>query len=283
LLVTAVVILVIVQIPMVWLSRGWVAQTESELTGEAARVLVAMPKLRWLDLWASADPAPNGPVFETAPDGVSTYKVRNLGSTILDHTTYWSNTTEFVSEIVEQINAQSLPQPLVSRDASQKRATVQVRDARIRMLTIGRVVFFASLASAIAIADGPAVGKGILSEVGGLIGQSPDWKYAGLLGYGALIAAGLAGWFAMLKGFNAILGADATAYFLGEAPKRWTLWAAAGWVAIGGVLLVTAAWLLSNGHTVVAAFWFAAVAAGVLLVSSVLTRGGETLAPFTPK
>ncbi len=163
-------------------ARDWVTRTEREVTDEAARVFQGIPDLWWHDLWASADPAPNGPLFETLPMRVSTHKVRNLGSTILDHTTYWSNTTEFVSEIVEQANAYSSPQPLDTRRGEDKRRTIAVRDSR--MLTIGRAVFFASLAAVIAIADGPPVGRGILAEekrILGLGGARPRQRAQGLL------------------------------------------------------------------------------------------------------
>jgi hypothetical protein len=53
---------------------------------------------RWDDIYASADPVPNGP---TMPEGASdaSIEIWNQGSLIADHTAYWSNIDEFVLRV----------------------------------------------------------------------------------------------------------------------------------------------------------------------------------------
>lgn len=51
----------------------------------------------WLDVYASADPVPNGPVREGERPPDSSEEVTNTGSIFSDHTTYWRNRDEFVS------------------------------------------------------------------------------------------------------------------------------------------------------------------------------------------
>lgn len=53
----------------------------------------------WIDLYASADPVPNGPT-ETAQDGTpASRKIWNEGSLLTDHTTYWDNLDGFVLRV----------------------------------------------------------------------------------------------------------------------------------------------------------------------------------------
>jgi hypothetical protein len=55
---------------------------------------------RWVDLYASADPVPNGPTV-THEDGVpESERVWNLGSMVADHTSYWANVDGFVLPVV---------------------------------------------------------------------------------------------------------------------------------------------------------------------------------------
>lgn len=180
------------------LSRRWVKGSEDQLTGEVARVSAAMPEWKWIDLWASADPATNRPLFDALPERVTSHKVRNLGSTILDHITYWSNTTEFVSEIVNLANSVSNPKPLTPRTREQKRTTVEVRHRRVDMLVVARLVFFASLAAGGVLMNGEIIGRWLLDRAGSLFGQDWSWSEAQMLGYGAFLAAGLLVWVGML-------------------------------------------------------------------------------------
>jgi hypothetical protein len=59
--------------------------------------------VRWIDLYSSKDPVPNGPVriAEPIPAGTTSVEVRNRGSILSDHTTYWENLDGFVLRVAQ--------------------------------------------------------------------------------------------------------------------------------------------------------------------------------------
>jgi hypothetical protein len=58
---------------------------------------------RWIDLFASADPVPNGPTRRGQTDVPDrSIRISNLGSILADHTTYWDNLDGFVLRIVTE-------------------------------------------------------------------------------------------------------------------------------------------------------------------------------------
>jgi hypothetical protein len=59
-------------------------------------------QLTWLDYYASADPVPNGPLFdqEEQPSYLASCDVHNFDSLLHDHTTYWRNLDGFVTQVV---------------------------------------------------------------------------------------------------------------------------------------------------------------------------------------
>lgn len=63
---------------------------------------------RWLDLYASADPVPQGALTTHLPDrGIVSERIVNLRSAVSDHTSYWTNKTEFVSRLVAALDRES--------------------------------------------------------------------------------------------------------------------------------------------------------------------------------
>jgi hypothetical protein len=74
------------------------------LSKEMKRIVtvVQMPAglKRWVDLYGSADPVPNGPIITVQPTQVESYRIWNLGSVFADHTSYWSNMDGFVLRVV---------------------------------------------------------------------------------------------------------------------------------------------------------------------------------------
>lgn len=55
---------------------------------------------RWMDVYASADPVPNGPTrIEGTWEDVTSVKVWNRGAFLSDHTTYWENLDGFVLRV----------------------------------------------------------------------------------------------------------------------------------------------------------------------------------------
>ncbi|WP_157088589.1 transposase [Bradyrhizobium jicamae] len=55
---------------------------------------------RWVDLYASADPVPNGPTKTEGKRPDESIKIWNLGSFVADHTAYWDNRDGFVLRVV---------------------------------------------------------------------------------------------------------------------------------------------------------------------------------------
>ena len=52
--------------------------------------------VRWVDLYASADPVPNGRTKTKGEDADESIEIWNLGSLIADQTAYWDNRDGFV-------------------------------------------------------------------------------------------------------------------------------------------------------------------------------------------
>ena len=61
--------------------------------------------LTWLDYYASADPVPNGRLFQDPPDGVEEIEVWNRASVLTDHTTYVKSRDDFVSCLAHRLAA----------------------------------------------------------------------------------------------------------------------------------------------------------------------------------
>jgi hypothetical protein len=68
-------------------------------------VTVKVPKppglAGWIDLYASADPVPNGPTRTIGPGTQESIKIWNLGSIFADHTAYWDNQDGFVLRVAK--------------------------------------------------------------------------------------------------------------------------------------------------------------------------------------
>jgi pimeloyl-ACP methyl ester carboxylesterase len=58
-------------------------------------------QFRWLDLYSSHDPVPNGALFSTEqdPPAAGGHEISNLRSITLDHNSYWKNLDEFVPRV----------------------------------------------------------------------------------------------------------------------------------------------------------------------------------------
>lgn len=267
---------------------------EREIQGEIKAVQKAMPGFRWLDLWASADPAPNGPLLADLPKGVESYKIRNVGSTLLDHAIYWSNRTVFVSAVAFAAASLAPPSPIgiTERIPRVLRDAAKVRGRRVTMLLAGRVLFLVALATTLWGARNhlPDWGAATLRWVDSL--PLPDW-FAGwpaiVNGFvaAALVAViGLVLWWMTMKGWDIVIGADEGAFFGRRPAVEWSALAIAWMVA--AILLPTAvigglAIYLDNWNVLLAYFLIAIVALPVALVS--LSAGGTTLdqAPDPPE
>ena len=76
-------------------------------------VSVRMPPglARWVDIYASADPVPNGKTKVADDQGFKSIEIHNLGSIFDDHTAYWDNRDGFVLRVA-RICAQTANSPL---------------------------------------------------------------------------------------------------------------------------------------------------------------------------
>ncbi len=76
-------------------------------------VSVRMPPglARWVDIYASADPVPNGKTKVADDQGFKSIEIHNLGSIFDDHTAYWDNRDGFVLRVAK-ICAQTANSPL---------------------------------------------------------------------------------------------------------------------------------------------------------------------------
>ncbi len=57
---------------------------------------------RWIDLYASHDPVPNGPMRTTEPGVPESVRIWNLGSRLADHSAYWDNLDGFVLRVLRE-------------------------------------------------------------------------------------------------------------------------------------------------------------------------------------
>jgi hypothetical protein len=100
------------------------------------------------DYYASADPVPNGPLFDPGSDdetALESVSVRNRGSVVSDHTTYWNNSDEFVSWVaraIARVGQVSLERTSF-RDKSTLDQAPRQRAKRVRWLQGARWLFAA--------------------------------------------------------------------------------------------------------------------------------------------
>jgi hypothetical protein len=106
---------------------GLVGERTGEIELQASEF--ARGGLKWIDLYASKDPVPNGPLFLSNTTYPESIEVCNQQSPIADHTSYAKNTDEFLPLIVNTIAQHS--------GAVQLNESVQVCLKRLRRIRIG--------------------------------------------------------------------------------------------------------------------------------------------------
>jgi len=261
---------------------------EGEIRKEIAEVQEAFPEFRWEDLWASADPASNGPLLKELPARVDSYKIRNLASTILDHSAYWENTTEFVSAIAFAAASLAPPSAMGIRSAiphELERAAI-IRDHRVAILASGRVLLFGALAAGLyglrrVLPDLGGWALDVLNAIPLLPDWFGDWNHilkgfvaAGLITVGAIVV-----WSLLLGGWTLVTRDDERAFFERREGRKWTaparLWTVVATVMPAILILVLA--MLRADPSIVAIYAAIAVAglAGVVLLNSLGRRLGE--------
>jgi hypothetical protein len=285
---------VIVQELLVRLANENDQNGEREVQAEIKAVQKAMPGFRWLDLWASADPAPNGPLLADLPEDVESYKIRNIGSTFLDHAIYWSNRTVFVSAVAFAAASLAPPSPIGTQERIPEalRDAARIRGLRVTMLLASRVLFLLAFPVTLWAARNHLSGWGaaLLRWVDSL--PLPDWFTGwpaivnGFVAAGVVAIIGLLLWWLTGKGWDIVIGADEGAFFGRRPAVRWSA-LQVGWL-IGALLLPTAVMAglsiyLDNWSVFLAYLILALVAVPISLVS--LSAGGTTLdqAPQPPE
>ncbi|MEX0629456.1 MAG: hypothetical protein WEE67_03350 [Chloroflexota bacterium] len=265
--------------------RIWTESGE-DIESDWAKVVAVEPGLEWLDLWASADPAPVGPL-DVAGKQIRSYKIRNLASTIWDHVVYWRNTTEFVAIVASRLFALGGPKAYAAPLTDPRlQVAAMRRHARVLLLLTMRVfVGGAVVAGWVYAWLTPAFGSGLIEFVSALnlplvdafFDAPPEWVVV-LAGFIGVAVLGVLAWLPVSLGWNALMGADETTYFRGIRRPLWTL----PWYALGAlVVLITGAafavvWL-AHGPMLATAY---VLGSGFLAMLSlaVLSSGGSTFA-----
>jgi hypothetical protein len=277
---------VVLLMPLAVIVRHNEVKTQEKLGQELVSVQRAMgDDFGWVDLWASADPAANGPLFDELPSGVTSHRVRNSASTLLDHSTYWSNVTEFVSAIVLLAAHRVRPTGIAAPTwvPERLRAAARTRNRRVTMLALGRIAYFSgAVVGLVAFADRLAeLGTAITTWLEGLP-LVPDW-FSGWSTFALGVTGGLAaaigaliGWMLLGWARSGVDRLDERAFFGGS--MGW-LAEVAAWAWLLLVLAVPwiASALISLEPPADVWPWYAGLAVGIAVVWWVLQLGATSL------
>jgi pimeloyl-ACP methyl ester carboxylesterase len=252
-----------------------------------AEVVQKAKDIEWLDLWASADPASVG-ALDVRGHNVRSYKIRNLGSILGDHTVYWRNTTEFLAIVSGKLFAIGGPEvyavDLRDRElviAAMRRHARVVALTTMRFIVLGAVL--AALASVLLTRD---LGTALIEFVDGLslpfigdfFADPPQWApyVASAL---PVLVAGYLVWGAAESAWNGLVRGDEMTYIQARRPRF--LWSAGWYVLAGFVALVAigaAALLNASPRPDFVAVYVLATLLLALLGLAVLSSGGRTFA-----
>jgi hypothetical protein len=287
LLLVTVALAVAAEALLVW--QGSPVWTKSGVKIEADWLAVekAAPDLEWLDLWASADPVPGGPL-DLDPRRFPSYKIRNLASSVLDHVAYWKNTTEFLPILAARLfglggpsqYATNLTDPLLVASALRRHARVLV------LLTMRVVVVGAAVAGSLQAWQTPAFSAGVmdflkelkLPLVEDFFTMPPEWTRS-LAGVIVVVMAAVIAWIPFSTAWASLAAADEETYFQGITTRP--LWGLRWWM-LGVVFLAFAigagAALVLLGNAALAAYYAVGTTFATLVGLAVLSSGGTTLA-----
>ena len=196
------------------------AKAQDLIVGDLHDVTAGLPGFGWLDLWASADPAPNGPLFVPPVAGVDSYRIRNVASTALDHSVYWSNTTEFVSAVAFAAGSLAPGGPLPSTPIPGRlQQAAVVRNLRVTALAGARVLIGAALVAALIgfRTELPNIGDTVAGWFTWIpfipdVTQWPGW-IRGILGALLIALVVAVVWWLLVAGWNAIVRTDESRFF----------------------------------------------------------------------
>jgi hypothetical protein len=259
-------------------------KAHSEIRKDWLNVQAKAPEMRWLDLWASADVVPNGPL---RIEQVHSYKIRNVGSPV-DHVVYWRNPSEFITIVASQtgpLGGLGEPSGAGGLDAPRLVVAAMRRHARVMLLVWARIVVFAAaLAAAVVAWETTSVGQSVIDVMGRIplineLVKAPaaDWLVRGI-GVGAALAAGGLFWVVCGGAWGRLAGLDDETYFTAASRHLWqpAIWIAVPAVCVAMPVVATLALWSLNHHT---AAWVYALSMVLLvpLALTVLSGGGVTL------
>jgi len=286
LIVVPVLLAVIAEFALLNSARRIWTESGKDIESDWEKVVAVEPGLEWLDLWASADPAPVGPL-DVAGKQIRSYKIRNLASTIWDHVVYWRNPTEFLAIVASRLFALGGPKAYAAPLTDPRlQVAAMRRHARVLLLLTMRAFMGGAVVAGLVYAWlTPAFGSGLMEFVSALnlplvdefFGAPPDWVVT-LAGFIGVAILGVIAWLPVSLGWNALMGADETTYFRGIRQPLWTV----PWYALGALVVLVAGaafavlWL-AHGSTLAMAY---VLGSGFLALIGlvVLSSGGSTFA-----
>jgi hypothetical protein len=143
------VLIVVAAVAWFGYSRWTLGASDRLQTVDAWRDRLDSFRVPWLDLYASNDPVSNGAhalagAVNSRPEREAK-EVRNLGSLLSDHTSYWMNRHQVVADVARVVAAQ-VPLDLgalTPADRTTLDRAWRARRARVAMLRVGRTVIVA--------------------------------------------------------------------------------------------------------------------------------------------
>jgi hypothetical protein len=286
LIVVPVLLAVIAEFALLNSARRIWSESGKDIESDWEKVIAVEPGLEWLDLWASADPAPVGPL-DVAGKQIRSYKIRNLASVIWDHVVYWRNPTEFLAIVASRLFALGGPKAYAAALSDPRlQVAAMRRHARVLLLLTMRVFVGGAVVAGLAYAWlTPALGSGLIEFLGAVnlplvdefLDAPPEWVVT-LAGFIGVAILGVIAWLPVSLGWNALMGADETTYFRGIRQPLWS----APWYSLGALVALIAGaafavlWL-AQGPTLATAY---VLGSGflALLGLGVLSSGGSTFA-----
>lgn len=137
-------------------------------------------RIRWIDVQASEDPVPNGPLLDEYAPGhqqLVQCTVINVGSPVNDHTTYWQSSDDFVPLVVGELLllAGIDPYRLDEEAADRHHAASGRRHWRVAWRRLGWLTaLIATVATALRLVQNPPEpARQGLSLVGGYVAEFP--------------------------------------------------------------------------------------------------------------
>lgn len=181
---------------------------------------------------------------------VPSYKVRNLGSTVLDHMVYWSNVAEFITAVIYDVTRGVAQMPF-SRQIllDQLGSAIRQRHWRVGLLVFTRWIYFVTAGALFIVWFGSlvAIGSSIFdgaADVFDLEVLQTDYRWLRSAVGAALFGAGAAaGWYLLVKLWSLLMAADESRWFRNHSAPIGTAAVRAWLVALAIVALACFGWL----------------------------------------